>query len=396
MTGLTDMQSPMVQSITTTNAADTQATSRYHSSAERIVETTQHLNPHPASNPFYLGDLGGIDDDLSNYLLTQQSLTDYGRVTPGIEITNDDLDEATDDLDTPILYDADCMPPPPPPQRASAIATTTVNPSLIEDPDNIEYLRFLESLMAPADLPATNAMINDNYMIDEEDCEFTADAHLLNDQSEEFRRDRNAIISKREYQELVMDVGSDDDDEAIGAPRGSLASCYARSDGYLFTMDQLQLLRRQQENNLQLLLQSYTVERQMRGESNNEILDHWRHQIMALVRLREQSTIEPGTEDGERTVAFPSLHNTIGIDVAFEWITAPLPQGEDDLQFVRDMGKPVRRRRIPVGKDGDKARFFWEAHANKPLCLPKSLQELNRAFATIFEKALVPRIICGN
>ncbi|KAI9595781.1 hypothetical protein BDF19DRAFT_47551 [Syncephalis fuscata] len=318
----------------------------------------------------------------------------------------EELDEVTDDIDIPNLLEIDQLT-----ENVTSIngnlansnntATTSV---LADDPDNIEYLQFLESLMTPNDLPVTS---NSQQLLDDadEDCEFTADAQVLNDQSEEFRRDRNAIISKREYQDLVMDVGSDDED-VTATGRVTLEACYARADNYLFTIDQLQLLRRQQENNLQLLMQSYTVERQMRGENNNEMLDHWRHQLMTLVRLKEQATTSttlvtttttPAAENKERTVAFPSLHDTIGLDIVTEWITAPLPQGPDDMQFVRDMGKPVRRRRrIPVGKDGDKAQFFWEAHENKPLCLPKSLQELNRAFSTIFDKALVPQIICAN
>ncbi|RKP08311.1 hypothetical protein THASP1DRAFT_29885 [Thamnocephalis sphaerospora] len=414
---------------------------------------------HPESNPFYLGDLDDIDGDLFNFLLKQPVLQDenaHGQddaldsaLGDGGDADSDDNDAfgqddddyehddaraCVDTADEPLDEDEDTYVQP-------AAMHLQVRPGA-DDPENAEYLRFLESLMEPAeaaelavDSPAPTsatsataiaavtpfdmcadpaALLADDA---DEDCEFTAEPAPLNEQNEEFRRDRSAIVSRREYQDLVMGTESDDESDEDALHQATAQLRPSRADGLLFTLEQMEMLRRQQECNLQLLLQTCTVERELRGDQNNAFLNHWRGQINALVSCRDQthaalaqrdadeeeasdkaesSKTQQTSEAAASTNAYPSFHDIVGLDEAHEWVYTTNSICPRDEEFVRRMRRPVRRRRKVQLQMGNMDQFYWEQEELQPLELPKSLQLLNETFAEIFNYHLIPRIVCAN
>jgi hypothetical protein len=177
----------------------------------------------------------------------------------------------------------------------------------------------------------------------------------------------------------------------------------------LFTTDQMELLRRQQELNLQLLLQAYTMEYEMSRGEQSPFLCHLQRQIDELIANRDRARalnnqVDEKDNDAsttEQPIAFPSFHDIVGLDVAKEWITSMSSICQRDEKFACRMQRPVRRRRrVRVNTDQEqttqKDQYCWEVEDVPPLELPSSLKMLNQTFKDIFDDQLIPRIVCVN
>ena len=122
--------------------------------------------------------------------------------------------------------------------------------------------------------------------------------------TEEFRQDRGALISRKEVFDLVEDASSSTektpgrfssttlgDASAILNPKQldalvPIASRDPNEDNaqYLFNADQMDRLRRQQQQNMQILIQSYMLEWELRG-SKSSTATQLASQLVSLVQF---------------------------------------------------------------------------------------------------------------
>ncbi|RKP14871.1 hypothetical protein BJ684DRAFT_14833 [Piptocephalis cylindrospora] len=256
---------------------------------------------------------------------------------------------------------------------------------------------------------------------------------------EEFRQDNGSVISRKEYCDLVMDTVTYGEEVERGGGLGADRYKGLVSDpNLLFTEDQARMLRHQQAQNLQLLLQWFLLTREMEhggateeGQTGRGTATHWASQlgrdVNQLGEARERAHhwlgIGKGTEgakgkaDGAlRACAslgtFTSFHNTLGLDESLDMVSGKLDikdtihnathngAGMEGKEEEDEQGSGAPSAKIPKEpsyflippRKGGRGEGRPAGGIPRALCLPERATLLLDLVSPVFDPSLHPRI----
>jgi hypothetical protein len=178
--------------------------------------------------------------------------------------------------------------------------------------------------------------------------------------------DRGAAISRSEYHELVL--GEDGAEGVQTSPAVELLPSATHSQGELLSTEQMERLRRQQQSNMQLVLQAYLFEREYHDETS-PYATHWRTQLNELHRQQYESDLMHGTHQ-------PHFNRIVGLDAAVA-VTRASP-------LVKTEEKPKRKRKKQSQETDIDEQYQLE--------YPKSIHEVLAGMMGVLDPILLPRV----
>ncbi|ORX83000.1 hypothetical protein K493DRAFT_342084 [Basidiobolus meristosporus CBS 931.73] len=196
---------------------------------------------------------------------------------------------------------------------------------------------------------------------------------------EEFREDRGATISKHEVEELYKE---DEEVDQLEQTQVFEKAVPSGEEYAIFSPQQLHLLRKQQQQNLQIVVQAFVLERELRG-GDSEFGMHWQSKINELKDLQSEARKTSPPE-------YVSFFEVVGLDYTNLLFEAPFSEEYRSKEFEMAIRKPKSKRIKIDTRNGQPA---WENRVQDPIPLPISVKAALDEFYPLLDLDLIPQIV---
>ncbi|KAK9765463.1 hypothetical protein K7432_006196 [Basidiobolus ranarum] len=240
---------------------------------------------------------------------------------------------------------------------------------------SLDYCQFLDQLH---DLKPSISYLQSEDDSESTDQEFALRTrNIKREKMEEFREDRGATISKHEVEELYKEEVDELEQNRIAE-----STIPSGEDYSIFSPQQLHLLRKQQQQNFQILIQAFVLERELRG-NDSEFGKHWQDKIHELKDLQSEARQTSPPE-------YVSFFEVVGLDYTDLLFEASFPEEYRSKEFETAIRKPKSKRIKIDTKNGLPA---WENRVQDPISLPISVKSALDEFYPLLDLDLIPQIV---